>query len=779
MMLARTFGRRPMALACALLSFGLSPRVSAEPVLDRALAAAEVTSRNGCTQVRIGFNIRIRYQSHFPPDHGDELRINVRPLDISQAAADIMTRRESLRAPADKLASIKAIDLVNDAAAGPSLVIQFHKPVYYRVAQGSDFQSVVVAISGNKPSATCKPDIARRSFGSGWAAKVRVESENASEAAAVKAAPLPVAADRALTDADRRNAGAWMDEARAALKRNRPGEAVRLLTKILKLPENEQSAEALEFLGLAYQRGKNLDGSKMAYEAYLQRYPSGEGSDRVRQRLAGVSTATKEVDASTSTSKKSVRKSSGGFQSAPDGSPAWNASGSVSQFYIRDDSFHSVRDPSLPPNPNDDEDDHRVHQNVLLSSFDLIGNWSTGFYRSRIRFSGTEEHDFSGEEDEIVSVAALYYELAVRDWSTEVRLGRQTRNTGGVLGRFDGALLSWQASPWLRLNAVGGAPVEHRSDEPFKDDKYLFGASIDLGPFYNGLDVTLYAIEQMDRSWVDRQAIGGELRYISERFSGFATVDYDVHFNELNAAILSGSWTWPDRSVLNGAIEFRKSPFLSTWTALQGQPFLTLYDLLKNHTLEEVEQFARDRTTEYRSASLGYSRLLTENLQLNLDITATDTSGSPASGGVPEVPGTGTELYYSGQFLANNVLSEGDAFNVGLRLADLRDSNLYVLDLSARYPLTESWRIGPRLRLGYREGDTIDLTEYTVLPTVLIDYYWTKNFALELEAGANWIKTESNGATVEDTEFFFTFGYRYDFYADNQSACAVGTATCK
>ena len=159
----------------------------------------------------------------------------------------------------------------------------------------------------------------------------------------------------------------------------------------------------------------------------------------------------------------------------------------------------------------------------------------------------------------------------MRDWNTEVRLGRQTRNTGGVLGRFDGGLLSWQASPWLRLNARRrGAGCAALADEPFKDDKFFYGASIDLGPFLDGFDVSLYAIEQRDRDWIDRQAIGAEVRYLTPNLSAFATVDYDVHYSELNAAILSGSWTLPDQSAFNGAIEFRKSPFLSTWTALAG-----------------------------------------------------------------------------------------------------------------------------------------------------------------------------------------------------------------
>ena len=768
----------PASTIGVLLACLLPGRAHAEPVLDRVLSNAEITSRKGCTQLRVSFNLRIRYQNHFPPDHGNELRINVRPLDASHAASEFVTRRESLRAPESKFAAIKTIDLVNDAASGPALVIQFHQPVYFKVAQGSDFESIVVAISGSKPSDACKPDIVRRAGGLGWNATVRAD-QGAVGGADAAAAPLPEPAARALTDADKRTAAAAMDEARAAIKKGNPAGAIKLLSKILKLPENPQSPEALEFLGLAYQRAKQLGGARSAYEAYMQRYPNGEGADRVRQRLSGVVTATKDPDASVAPAKKFSRKGSGGFQAAPDGGPAWNVTGSASQFYIRDDSFHTLHDPSLPSNPNDNAEDHRVHQNVLLSSFDLIGTWSTEAMRSRVRFSGAEEHDFSGEDGEIVSVAALYYELAVRDWNMETRIGRQTRNTGGVLGRFDGGLVSWQSTPWLRLNAVGGSPVARRSDEPFKDDKVLFGGSVDIGPFYDGFDFSLYAIEQKDRDLIDRQAIGVETRYLSETMSAFATVDYDVHFNQLNAAIFSGSWTLPDKSAFNGALEYRRSPFLSASTALQGQPFLTLYDLLRAHTIEEVEQLALDRSAEYRSASAGYSRFLTEDLQLNLDITASETSGTPESGGVPASQPSGTELYYSAQLLASNVLSQGDAFVTGVRIADRDDSNLYVLDLSARYPLTEQWRISPRLRLGYRVGDEIDLTEYSVLPSVLVNYYLTRDLAFELEAGANWTKTQTNGSTAEDTEFFFTLGYRYDFYADQQTASALAGAAGK
>jgi hypothetical protein len=56
------------------------------------------------------------------------------------------------------------------------------------------------------------------------------------------------------------------------------------------------------------------------------------------------------------------------------------------------------------------------------------------------------------------------------------------------------------------ITAVGGSPVEFRSDLPFKDDRYFYGGSVNFGP-YRGFDADVYAIEQMDRSIIDRQAV--------------------------------------------------------------------------------------------------------------------------------------------------------------------------------------------------------------------------------------------------------------------------------
>ena len=252
-------------------------------------------------------------------------------------------------------------------------------------------------------------------------------------------------------------------------------------------------------------------------------------------------------------------------------------------------------------------------------------------------------------------------------------------------------------------------------------------------------------------------------------FAAFATIDYDIHFNDLNAAILSGTWTFADKSVLTAGFDYRKSPYLSAWTALQGQPFTTLYDLLKAHTLDQADQWALDRTATYISGTAGYTYPINQNLQVGADVTVTDTSGTVSSGGVLGTPSIGTEIYTSAQIIANDMLSPGDLYIAGVRFADLNDSKLYVADFSARYPVTEAWKVGPRLRLGYRQGDGIDLTEYSVLPSLLVNYSWSKDMNLEIEGGARWTDTTTANAVNEtSTELFLTVGYRYDFYADGK-----------
>lgn len=577
-----------------------------------------------------------------------------------------------------------------------------------------------------------------------------------------------------------------MDEARAALKTEKFDEAIRLLNKVLKLPENKYSADAQELIGVAQQKAGRLSAARAAYEAYLRQYKSGEGADRVRQRLAAILTATGGAHESVAvdTSPKTAKDKKAKDRLASDDEIRWSQAGSASSFYIRDDSATTVKDISTAPNPNADPDAHRVHQNMMLSNYDLFGTIDSNSTRSKYKFAVTDEHSFQGANDstwshpDTIGVSTAFAETAFKDSDVLVRVGRQSRNSGGVIGRFDGALVSWQATDFVRLNTVAGSPNWSRFDAPFMDSRFLYGASVDFGKIFGGLETTLFAIQQNDKWLVDRQGIGAEFRYFDQNKSALATIDYDVHFQELNAAIFSGSWTFSNNSVLTTGLDYRKVPYLSSWNALQGQPFLTLYDMLKINTENEIKQFAMDRSPTFESAMVGYSFPLSEKYQISGDATVTNLTGTPPSGGVDGTTSTGTEYYFSAQLIGSGIFKPGDMFTAAVRYAALSDSNVYVFDFNSRYPLIGDLSISPRLRLGYRKGTSIDLTEKTILPSVLVDYLLMKDLQLELEVGPKWTISEQDGVRSTTTDLAITLGIRYNFHADGDSKCTRMFGPC-
>jgi hypothetical protein len=411
----------------------------------------------------------------------------------------------------------------------------------------------------------------------------------------------------------------------------------------------------------------------------------------------------------------------------------------------------------------------------MLSTLDLMGTWNDDKTKGRVRFSGGEEHRFqdSTQRDE-TGLSALSIEALVKDWNLSMVAGRQTLNADGVLGRFDGALLSWQALPMIKFDLVGGSPASSRYDFPFKNQRYFYGAGIGFGSFY-GYETTFYAIEQRDLWLVDRGAIGADVRYVDPDKFAFGNVDYDIHFQRLNAAIFSGSWTLFDKSTLYGGADYRRTPYLASWNSLLNQPFATLYDALKQggETIQDVRELAVDQTPIYKSVMIGVSHPLSENLQIAADATLVNltqpVSSSVLNSALLATLPAGNEYYFSLQLIGTNLVKDGDMYIGALRYAQQPALRQYVLDFNARYPLTSDWVLGPRLRLGYGTGIGNDLTQYTVLPSFLVEYYWTRDLNLELEIGAQWTSAVQAGVKTWDTELLATVGLRYSIHADSNT----------
>ena len=246
-------------------------------------------------------------------------------------------------------------------------------------------------------------------------------------------------------------------------------------------------------------------------------------------------------------------------------------------------------------------------------------------------------------------------------------------------------------------------------------------------------------------------------------FSAYGVYDYDVHFQQTNLALLNGSVRFEDESSVSVSVDYRRSPLLTTLNAVFGQAVLDPNELLGTYLEDDIYQLAQDRSAHSRSASVSYSRPLMENLQLNVDVIATNVSGTKASGGVDAMPGTGTEYYYSGQLVASDVFTEGAIFIAGVRYADLALVEQTTVQLNARYPITRDFRLNTKLRLDQRKRKDGLGDEISARGSLALSYNLNRSTFFDVEIGGQYSDNSNPLVMTQERGLFGTLGIRQDF----------------
>ena len=552
-----------------------------------------------------------------------------------------------------------------------------------------------------------------------------------------------------------------LQELRDKLAAGENAEAVRLAERLLGQPESSATPEAQELLGLARERNGQLAHAKAEYEAFLSRYPDHANAPRVKQRLAALLGDEVKSDEAPAKGK--------------DGRPATvvgaafrtELSGSLSMLYQRDESGFLFQDvpvvggPEVNPDPIEE---NRTNLNEVLWGTDI--NLSVGNDRIEglLRFSGVFRDDFrAGVQRDEGAVSTLYLDVSDREWNTALRIGRQTRNTGGIFGRFDGGLVSFQPTDGLKLNLVGGFPVQSSRDLDVNTDRVFVGGSADVSLIPDALDTTVYYVDQKFGDLVDRQAAGVEVRYFNSHATAYGVYDYDVNFQQTNLALLNGSLRFDDESSVSVAVDYRRSPLLTTFNSVFGQTVMDPNELLGTYSEDEIYQLAQDRSAYARSVSLSYSRPLMEKLQINVDMIATNVSGTKGSGGVDAIPGTGTEYYYSGQLVASDVFTEGAIVIAGFRYADTQLIEQQTVQLNARYPINSDFRLNTKLRLDQRTRKDGLGEDLSMRGSLALAYTFNRSTYFDVEIGGQYSDNNNPLVTTQERGLFGSIGIRQDF----------------
>jgi tetratricopeptide (TPR) repeat protein len=567
-----------------------------------------------------------------------------------------------------------------------------------------------------------------------------IDREGAGTSTAAAPPEVPVPEDVTAVAEAAGASGDLMRDARRAMTLGEISKAIQIYTKVLQQPGDENHREAQEFLALARERNGQIAHAKAEYERYLDVYPEGEDAERVRQRLAAL--------LATSTGSSGTGDPA---QAARDGRPGnspWKMRTFLSQHYRRD--VNQVND-----------QDEIVSQSSLYTdvTFDARRRGSRFDFSTRLtaghRYDLNDEQQSSSGNDFRLS----YFYVDLLDTRTRLRgrLGRQTRNTGGVLGRFDGFNLTYSLNDRVRFEAVSGEPVFSTSQSDTQS-RLFYGVSSNFSPFGENLELGVFYLQQDIESLTDRQVVGTELRYFGDSKSLWGSINYDTAFSELGSAFLQGSWRLPNRMTLTAVVDRRRSPFLSLGNALLGQTDQDFGLLSQSMPESELRQLALERSAATSSATLGLSSPLSPRLQINVSANVAVVDAIPANGSALAVPES-EYSYLSTDLIATSLFKEGDVGILGLRYTNSDSANVYTINLDTRFPFGRSWRLNPRLRVDYREINSDLSTQWIYTPGLRLQYRIGRRGRVDFEAGKRFSSRDMTDVSLDQESYFINLGY--------------------
>ncbi|MBT5218123.1 MAG: hypothetical protein HOM16_01395 [Woeseia sp.] len=801
----------------AVLLFGAVPIVHSA---QNFIVSSNVKSGTNVAEISIQLACIAEYVEHYPDVATDRLRIQLEPTQICNGVSPTVAQsRQHFRPPnADE---IKLVDIIYDgeSSANASLFLNFSEAVNFEVVKSAASNDIVVRVylnkaiseptitptpgeshvtiltdekplefvinlsSSRRPHAPSDMDIPNLApglsvfeteielagvtwhrlrigqFNSSEDAQTTLTSlekqypvawidsaENDGQSAPTTADPADFVSDGAFASIGLDKIDALMADARRAMAAKDISRAVQIYTKVLRVPGHDRHAQAQEYLALAREKNGQIAHAKAEYQRYLALYPNGEGAQRVNQRLSTLLAIDRKAD--TLGSPGATSTNAAVTRSARDD---WRIQTFFSQYYRRDVN-----------QPNDV--DEIVSQSALYSDINLDVRRRGSRFDFSSRLSAGYRNDFLSETQgsgNQARVSYAYADLAGVETGIRGRIGRQSRNSGGVLGRFDGLDLGYQLNDKIHFNAVAGIPVNSASDD-VDSERSFQGLSIKYGPFIDNLEVGAYVISQRIEGIEDRTAVGAEFRYFGEDKNFWGLIDYDTSFAELGSAFLQGSWRITPRLSVHGSVNRRHSPYLSTRNGMIGQSVQSFSELLTFFSEDEIRQFSLDRSPLSESFTVGLSHSFSPKLQINIDANQTSIDASPSSGGIAATPES-TYRYFSTTLVASSLIKEGDVSIIALRLSDSESAKITSLNLDSRFPLTRSWRISPRLRVDQRKINSDFSTEWVYTPGIRILFRKSQKYRIDLEAGKRFSQLDSAIVDFDRESYFFNLGYQVFF----------------
>ena len=721
------------ALFVSLLSM-VSSSMASQVILDEI----KIKEVEGATVVDVLFGVPLKYQKHFPQKLGEIVQIQ---LDLDIDPDDEKSRelhkevREGgeLLSPEGQKSVLVYVTYEEGVPGGPYLTLRFSHSVQFEVIAGPDSKSISVKVFNDKA----------------------VQGDQKETAGKPKESSVDL----------------MMAKARQAITFGNNKGAIVLLRKIIRSPVSSHTQQANELLGLALERDKQIPRAKYEYKKYLKRYPEGEGTERVKKRLAVLRDvrvkAKRKLRASRATRNPSQFTTFGRFTQ------------SLSEYYL---------DRDLEGEAEDLEEE--LQQRLLSTHFSIKSRYRGESRTIQAILNASQTHDYlakdnreaailrgsdpSRYETDEADVRRVYLDVDDRFYGYTARAGRQSSRNGGVFGTFDGLIAGYRVAPRWLVSAMVGKPLIRTFSNVDIYEKFFYGVKADVETKDKAFGSNMFFVQQEVDGILDRQAIGGNLRYARKGLSLFGLMDYDVAYSELSLFNVRVGWNYTESNKFN--FSYNRRNLVMTSQAINGMTGVETIDELLDYLPEsEIRRIAAERTQVYQTLTVGNSYQMTKDQQLNFDVILSNSSGVPVGVNplkleeqltdptvdptIFALEGTDIQYTYSFQLISSNTFVERDLYVAGVRRSDFESYTDTSAFINARVPLFKKWRSGFRLNISSRDSESFG-KRTTVSPVFKLNYRLSRAWSFDAEMGLDFV---DNVGQPDEVRRRMRFAYNYTF----------------
>lgn len=707
--LAGWVSRIALAIAAMVVAMAANGQV-----LDRV----EVTAEGSNAVVRIRFNVLIQYLRHAPQARGTTIQAFFQIAAGDDTALSVV-EEERRPPPQDLVPRVRVVYPSQAPSLQRRIDIVFDSQVEFRL-RPEDSRTLVLLIP-------LTPE--------------QIERLRPPKPAGVELPPSAVTA-APVTDVDR-EAETQMKAGREAMAAGAFDKATVAFNRVLNLPPNVFSQEAQELIGFSREKDGDVARARAEYELYLKLYPDSPAVPRVRERLTALAAAP-------------------AVPRVPTRPPQTTWWGSLAQTYYGGKSNGQLTTVTVTPATNATTIDtvklSSEDQRLLVNNLDATVRYRDTNWDNRAVVREQYNANFVSGKDDENKLNALYAEARYLPERLFGRIGRQSATSNGVLGRYDGAVGSWGFSPNARVGAVLGRPVDQLAGL----DKTFYGGALEFDVPGMAAGANVFAIRQTVTGETDRVGVGAEARYFDPQKTAYALVDYDPIFSAINIAMAQGTLQWATGTTVNLLADYRRTPTLQLTNALVADPSISLDELLRDKGTDGTRDQAKALTPISRVYLAGVTQQFGPRWLGGLDLRWSSLSGTPATGVLPETPGTGRIMTYTVQLIGNGLTTMQDILVLGASILRGRTTDAEQANATWRFSPREMFIIEPGIRW-YRQEDSTGIELERTTPSLKVTWRVRERFVVEGQG--DFERSRTTGPTTDEKvdRIYFYVGWRWDF----------------